>query len=154
MPRDREAGECPFYKTTGSYPTDKLPKRDLGDQSCAVTRRMAGIISRGINTRNFEYWPIAAYSPTIGNHMTAGEISGIYISTHPYGKRDVIFARGSHYEIGGIVIAEIKEDKLILIADRDTRLIVDIVDDPAIMYEDASAANYTPVIQKSLGDWA
>ena len=152
-PYGPDDGPCPYYAAQGCYP-DELPKRDLGGRKCAVTRRLAEIIERGINTRNFAYWPMSLYTPTIGEHMSAGECSGIYISTLPYGKRDTIYCRGENYDIVGIITATIRDNKLILATDtwHGSSVTIDIVDDaPAAADRGATVAQ---VPQKTLGDWA
>lgn len=149
-PHGPEDGPCPYYAAQGCYP-DELPKRDLG-RKCAVTRRMANIIERGINTRKFAYWPVSLYTPTIGEHMSAGECSGVYISTLP--RRDKIYYRGENVEIIDIITASIRDNKLILATDTwyGSSVTIDIVDDaPAAVDTGATVAQ---VPQKTLGDWA
>lgn len=150
-PHGPEDGPCPYYAAQGCYP-DELPKRDLG-RKCAVTRRMAEIIERGINTRKFSHWPVSLYTPTIGEHMSAGECSGVYISTLPYGKRDTIYCRGENYDIVGIIMATIRDNKLILATDtwHGSSVTIDIVDDAPAADRGATVAQ---VPQKTLGDWA
>ncbi len=153
-PHDPEDGPCPYFTPTGCYP-DKLPECDLGGRTCAVTDRMARIIERGINTRNFSYWPVSLYVPTIGDEiMTNGECVGFYVSTRPYGKRDTIYARGQNFEIDNIKYADIRENRLVLSTDTwwGSSLTIDIVAGPPVATHTAVAAQAKA--QKSLEDWA
>jgi hypothetical protein len=98
---------------------------------------------------------MSLYTPTIGEHMSAGECSGVYISTLPYGKRDTIYCRGENYDIVGIIMATIRDNKLILATDtwHGSSVTIDIVDSAPVAVDTGAIVTHL-VPQKTLGDWA
>jgi len=92
-PRSIEDGPCPYYSATEPY--GNTPRIDRRGPP-AVTKRMAEIIVRGIETGNYAYWEVDNCSGAI-QIGSESEARDLCISVGGYNRCRVLPARASLY---------------------------------------------------------